>query len=80
MNQQSKYITFKSFKRGGIPSELHILILVGLECYGSLVPKRTKVHKMTASFTKKALSKKYLGSYEEQSVGPGLCCDGKATR
>lgn len=61
MNQQSRYITFKSFKRGGILSELQVLLSVSLECYGSLVPERIKVHKMTARFTKKTVSEKYLG-------------------
>lgn len=62
MNQWSRYTTFKSFKRGGIPSKLEVLVLASLECYGSLVPERTKVHKITASFTKKEVNVKYLGA------------------
>lgn len=69
MNQQSRYI--KCFKRGRIPSEPQVLVLVTLECYGSLVPERIKVHKMTASFTKKAVSEKYMGVITNNQLDQG---------
>lgn len=46
----------KGFKRGGILSELQVLVLASLEYHGSLVPERAKVHMMSANFTKKSLS------------------------
>lgn len=36
LNQQFRYITFNSFKRGGIPSKPPVLPLVSPECYVSL--------------------------------------------